>query len=212
MSETIKIHRTSDKKGSVNYTPISNSILQSKSLNPVEVAILIYLLSLPKNFTVFKKNVVSHFKGRVGRERIHKEWINLKDKGYIVKSFTDKRNLLTVRWDVYETPIVQDSKPQDIQIPAHIKSTSIEIKNIESTITNNTSIGIDEIEPSLTTDNEISNLEKLIIESAGMGEEFLATLIVEDKATLESILGKRKTNELEYHINEYKKLLISSYG
>jgi len=69
------------KKGKSDYTPISNSILQSSQLTPNEKSILVHLLSLPKNFAILKGNIWK--KMNIGRDAFNKAWKGLVKYGYI---------------------------------------------------------------------------------------------------------------------------------
>lgn len=68
------------KKGKSDYTPISNSILQSSTLTPNEKSILVHLLSLPKNFAILKGTIWK--KMNIGRDAFNKAWKGLEKAGY----------------------------------------------------------------------------------------------------------------------------------
>jgi hypothetical protein len=148
----ISIHRSSDKKGAKNYTPVSNEIIQGKHLTLEESGLLCYLLSLPIDFTVIQKNILKDFKGRISKGGFGSAWKGLVEKGYIVEEIYYRNNLRRVGWSVYETPIsrdseIRESRNRDSREPMLLKSTQIESKkiksnNIESSINNNTGASI----------------------------------------------------------------------
>jgi hypothetical protein len=92
-----------DKKGKGNYTSISNDILQSKTLKPDEIGVLVYLLSLPENFEIHKTNIWR--KMNIGRNGFNKIWNILIQSGHIktTKTFDIKSG----RWDGYRHQIFE---------------------------------------------------------------------------------------------------------
>ena len=99
---TSKINRD-PKKGKSDYTPISNSILQSSTLTPNEKSIIVHLLSLPKTFAILKTNIWK--KMNIGRDAFNKAWKGLEKAGYI-KSNRIMENGLLKGWHhiINETP------------------------------------------------------------------------------------------------------------
>jgi hypothetical protein len=97
------------------YTYISNEILQSEILTPEEKSILIYLLSLPKDFIIVKTNIWKNI--NIGRNRFDTNWKGLVEKGYI-HSFRvkDPNSNLVNGWKhiVYEEP-TNNSTQQKIE-------------------------------------------------------------------------------------------------
>jgi hypothetical protein len=71
----------SKKTGKSRYTPISNDVIQSTTLTPYEKIILIYMLSLPEDWVIYKTQI----QGKVGLSRkvFGDGWKGLVDKGYI---------------------------------------------------------------------------------------------------------------------------------
>jgi len=96
------------KKGKSDYTPISNSILQSSTLTPNEKSILVHLLSLPKNFAIIKGNIWK--KMNIGRDAFNKAWKKLEKAGYC-KSERIMENGLLKGWlhIIREIPMSADS-------------------------------------------------------------------------------------------------------
>ena len=99
----------SKKTGKSRYTPINNDILQSSQLTCEEKTILIYLLSLPEDWVVYK--TVIWQKMNIGRNRFNAHWKGLVDKGYIVSvRVIDAETNLVRGWNhiVYEEPVLTE--------------------------------------------------------------------------------------------------------
>jgi len=134
---TSKINRD-PKKGKSDYTPISNSILQSSTLTPNEKSILVHLLSLPKTFAILKTNIWK--KMNIGRDAFNKAWKGLEKAGYI-KSNRIMENGLLKGWHhiVNETPIYGHSdllKISESENQIVGKSVSIEKKECIKEVVN----------------------------------------------------------------------------
>jgi hypothetical protein len=101
----------SKKTGKSRYTPINNDILQSSQLTCEEKTILIYLLSLPEDWVVYK--TVIWQKMNIGRNRFNAHWKGLVEKGYIVSvRVIDTDTNLVRGWNhvVYEEPVLTESR------------------------------------------------------------------------------------------------------
>jgi hypothetical protein len=150
---TSKINRD-PKKGKSDYTPISNSILQSSTLTPNEKSIIVHLLSLPKTFAILKGNIWK--KMNIGRDAFNKAWKGLEKAGYI-KSNRIMENGLLKGWHhiVNETPTYGNSDTLNFsksenqivgksvsiekkeEIKEVVKKRSIEEKNTSNSIPGN---------------------------------------------------------------------------
>ena len=72
------------KKKNVNYSIVDNSIIKSKDLTVEESFLLIYLLSLPDTWSLYKTNIEKEFKiKKLSKSRFNKSWKGLKEKGFI---------------------------------------------------------------------------------------------------------------------------------
>ena len=93
MKNTGQIVR-SKKNGKSRYTPISNDILQSKTLTAEQKSILVHLLSLPEDWVVYKTEIWKDM--NIGRDRFNKSWTGLVKLGYIVsvKMIDSNTNLI----------------------------------------------------------------------------------------------------------------------
>ncbi|NCB67424.1 MAG: hypothetical protein EOM47_01075 [Bacteroidia bacterium] len=85
-----------------------NEILQSKTLTCDEVRVLVYLLSLPKDWSIYKTNIWK--KINIGRDRFNKTWKSLESLGYIVKNpILGKNNMIDgYSYIIYEEPVKSD--------------------------------------------------------------------------------------------------------
>lgn len=71
----------SKKTGKSRYTPISNDLIQSSILTPYEKITLIYMLSLPEDWVIYKTQIQS--KVGLSRKFFNDSWKGLVEKGYI---------------------------------------------------------------------------------------------------------------------------------
>jgi hypothetical protein len=147
IKNTGKIVR-SNKTGKSRYTPISNDIIQSKTLSIEERGVLIYLLSLPENWAIYKKYIWKDI--NIGRDKFNKVWKSLVEYGYITteKVFDGNTNLITgYNHIVYEEPVILTIGNTDIQEhrePEPIQSKNSqkkELKKKEKEITNKELLG-----------------------------------------------------------------------
>jgi hypothetical protein len=137
MKNTGQIVR-SKKNGKTRYTPISNNILQSKTLTPEQKSILVHLLSLPEDWIVYKTEIWKEM--NIGRDRFNKSWVGLVKMGYIVsvKIIDSKSNLIKgYNHIVYEEPIldllaVGLTEIQAYRRPECIQSNNLKSNNIQS--------------------------------------------------------------------------------
>lgn len=106
----------SGKKGKVGFTSISNEILQSKTLKPNEVGIIVHLLSLSKDFVIHKSSIWKQM--NIGRDQFDKAWKNLVRLGYIqtIKyREDDSKKTFGYRHIVYEIPQSPENQCTDNQ-------------------------------------------------------------------------------------------------
>lgn len=114
MENTGQIVR-SRKTGKSRYTPISNEILQSKTLQPEEKSILVHLLSLPEDWVTYKTVIWKDM--NMGRDRFNKHWSGLVDKGYIVSIKYIKPNGQFGGYNhvIYEEPVLPEHQVTENQ-------------------------------------------------------------------------------------------------
>jgi hypothetical protein len=156
----------SKKTGKSRYTPISNDILQSKTLTPEQKSILVHLLSLPEDWVVYKTEIWKDM--NIGRDRFNKSWTTLVKLGYIIslKMIDSKSNLIKgYNHIVYEEPMFRVSgntttgitDNQDYREPDPIQSNNLQSNNLQSNNIENTNI-------STSTSSSINSRQKLDIE------------------------------------------------
>ena len=100
----------SRKTAKDRYTMILNDIVQSRELTPEEKTILIYLLSLPSDWVIYKNNLIEW--ANFGRDRFNKGWKGLIEKGFIISiRVFDKDTGHFVGWNhiVYEEPVLDET-------------------------------------------------------------------------------------------------------
>ena len=92
-----------------NFTTIPNDIAQ-KIENPVAIGVLVYLLSLPLDWVVYKTHLYKHFKA--GRKRIDDAFTELEELGYIVKvqKINEKGQFDGVEYICYNLPVKPDAQ------------------------------------------------------------------------------------------------------
>ncbi len=106
----------SEKNGKTGYTNISNEILQSKTLKPNEVGVLVHLLSLPIDFVIHKSSIWKQM--NIGRDQFDKVWKKLVQLGYIqtIKyRKDDSKKTFSYRHIVYELPPFPETQYTDNQ-------------------------------------------------------------------------------------------------
>ena len=161
----------SSKNGKSNYTPISNEILQSKILTCEQKSILVHLLSLPSDWSIYKTTFWKQM--NIGRDRYLKAWKGLVELGYIVENvITGKNNLIEgYSYIVYEEPISVNPSSSQPEIDIQKNSLS-EIPNIGNTEIQSTQEPVDIQSNNLESNNiQSNNTEKnIIIESNNIKE------------------------------------------
>ena len=123
------IFRNNNKSG--NFTCINNSILQSLTLSPDEIGVLVRLLSLPDNFVINKTSIWKTM--NIGREHFNKVWNKLSGIGYIqtTKTIDVKSKHFEYSHSVHEIPVHQIPVHQESvhQEPVNGKLVSLIINN-----------------------------------------------------------------------------------
>lgn len=72
----------SAKAGKNNFTPIANSLIQDTELSLSAKGLIIYILSLPENWTILKDVIRKKLNLKI--TKFETIWKECKDKGYIV--------------------------------------------------------------------------------------------------------------------------------
>jgi hypothetical protein len=162
MKNTGQIVR-SKKTGKSRYTAISNEIIQSKILTIEERGVLIYLLSLPEDWVIYKKYIWKDI--NIGRDKFNRVWTNLVNYGYIVSiKVIDTTTNLIVGYNhiVYEEsvlPTLGVTENQDYQEPVPIQSNNLQSNKLQNNnLENNISTNIEHL-------GKISPVHKLRIKN-----------------------------------------------
>jgi hypothetical protein len=94
------------EKVTTNYTCVSNKIIQSTKLKSEEKDVLIYLLSLPDDWIIYKLQIQIRYRESLSKHKFDNAWNGLKDKGYVIgtkeKGTNGKFN--SWRYEVREKP------------------------------------------------------------------------------------------------------------
>ena len=143
----------SKKDGTSGYTPISNKILQSKIMTPVQKSLLVHLISLKSDWAIRKTHL--HKDMNIGRDSFNKAWGGLVEMGHIVQSSITKKNLKAYHYIIYEdpNPVLLDTSVTENQLnrnTASIESNDLKSNNLE----NNTEVS-NNIKTSILGENEI---------------------------------------------------------
>jgi len=108
-----------------NYSTINNSCFQDDSLSARAKGIFAYIMTLPDNWKLYKRELYSHFKE--GRGAIDTAFKELEDAGYIEKKVVHEDGKLNGwTFTVYETP-------QNAQEPESLVSSKSENPQLLST-------------------------------------------------------------------------------
>lgn len=112
MKNTGQIIR-SKKNGKSRYTAVSNSIIQDNTMTLDERMTLIYLLSLPEDWIVYKTEIWKRM--NVGRDRFYKIWKVLEERGYIIseKQTNSLGQIIGYNHVVYEEPNTTQEQPKN---------------------------------------------------------------------------------------------------
>lgn len=128
----------SDKTGKSNYTPISNEILRSKTLTCNQKSILVHLLSLPRDWDIYKTTLWKDM--NIGRDAFNKAWKGLVEYGYIIenKIYGKNNKIEGYSYIINEEPQVSDSpKSSNPEIQVNQKSDTLENGHTENQLTRN---------------------------------------------------------------------------
>lgn len=128
------------EKVKTNYTCISNKIIQSTKLKSEEKDILIYLLSLPDDWIIYKTQIQSRYRETLSIHKFDNAWRGLRDKGYVIgtkeKGTDGKFN--SWRYEVREKPKT-DILDSEMSVIREVEnSTSPNEYDKQSTIRQNT--------------------------------------------------------------------------
>lgn len=124
-------------KGDRDFTLISNKLLQDCSMSFEEKGLLVFLLSLPSDWILFKSTL--HEKTNQPKGTVDRVFKCLQDKGYIVSvKVIDEKTKVFKGWNhvVYEDPINTESRYEHEPTPTNPdvgQSRPIQIHSITNT-------------------------------------------------------------------------------
>jgi len=129
MSNTGQIIKS---KKSGNYTAISNKLIQSIEITLCEKGLLCYLLSLPDDWVVYKKNLGENL--NESESVINKSFKGLQSKGYIksIRLLNDKKQFSGWQHIVNDNPLDELPESENLFIPS-----KVEIEKIRDNKTQN---------------------------------------------------------------------------
>lgn len=212
-----------------NYTVILNDLIKSLTLSSDEKVILLHLLSLPNDWSLYKGVLKEYYKENIKNGRFNKSWKGLIEKGYLTSTRVKDKNGKFNSWkyEVHEVPISDIPKTEVSGIGVIEKSTHHKQVDKQSTNklntnlqsineSNNTSIilGITEKKKKNWTDKEI----QLDINSGYFNEVFKDTGIDWEKEiismTFENFIQKYTAlsskngdeGKLRFFLNTYYQL------
>jgi hypothetical protein len=103
------IKRTRREK---NFTHLGNEVFKS-NLSPESLGVLCYILHLPDDWILRKKQLMSHFK--IGRDKIDRIFKELGAAGYLaelIKLRGENGKFEGVNYIIYDKPMVKDGQPE----------------------------------------------------------------------------------------------------
>lgn len=139
MQNTGQIVRAKSEK---DFTLISNKLLQDCSMSFEEKGMLVFLLSLPEDWVLYKSNL--HEKTNQPKGTVDRVFKLLQDKGYIVSvRVIDEKTKVFQGWNhvVYESPTTEDSRHRQTPESENAdigQTTPIQIHSITNTHINKT--------------------------------------------------------------------------
>ena len=87
-----------------NYTPLSNKLLQNNHLSLDTRGLLCYLISLPKDWVVYKENIQIQL--GFGRKRMDRIWSEAKSGGYLKsEKFREKNGTWNYIYTISDVPL-----------------------------------------------------------------------------------------------------------
>ena len=111
------------KRNEDTFTLIPNSVLRNRDLSMKAVGLLVYILSLPKDWDIYQKEITTHFKD--GLDSVRSGFKELTKKGYIEKRIIKHKNgtISAIEWYVTTDPFNFPEYKNLLSAP-RVKSTS----------------------------------------------------------------------------------------
>jgi len=221
-NNTGKIIRKNHTATSGGYTPISNIILQSKTLTPNQKSILVHLISLKTDWSIRKTHL--HKDMNIGRDAFRKAFDDLIGLGYIVRITKLKGNLKTYHYTVYEEPVSDLLVSGNTENQLYRKPDSIESNISESNDSENkyvesnysrayTSTSILGQTGELTPEQKCMileqrfNIEEELTKSTRLGKKIIEYIRLKDFSSIDAKLLKEELELVKPLIEKYLNLL-----
>ena len=121
-----------------NFTRVHNEVLRRSDISWKAKGILVYILSLPDDWTIYLEEIVKH--STDGMTSFRAGWKELKDKGY-VKRVPVREGGKIVRWDTYINETVDTTASVLLVGNPQVENQQVENLNVENDkllTTNNT--------------------------------------------------------------------------
>ena len=125
-----------------NYTPLSNKLLQNNNLSLDTRGLLCYLVSLPKDWIVYKENIQKQL--GFGRKKMDRMWTEAKRGGYLKsQKFRENNGTWNYIYTISDVPLstvplttVGSSNvgKGDTIISNHIQSNHIQSKELNKKV------------------------------------------------------------------------------
>ena len=182
------------------FTNVPNDIIQNTK-NPVRLAIHTYLLSMPLDWVVHKKQLYNHFDA--GRKRIDDAFNELEEDGYIVRvqKVNDKGQFNGVQYIVYDFSVKEDP---NYVIPNGAKPIDGKPTDGKTTTTNNYTIQNTNI-----TKEEIDKASQNFGKRYVMDNQELLIQQAEDKYPNKD--GSKAMEDFVYYISNTKGIRWKDY-
>jgi hypothetical protein len=222
------------EKKSLNYTCVSNKIIQSTKLKSEEKDVLLYLLSLPDDWIIYKSQIQSRYRESLSKHKFDNAWKGLREKKYIngTKEKGTNGKFNSWKYEVIENPTtdILDSEMSEIRevknptspIIVDIQNTNEQSTNKQNTYleSTDTSIILEEnkiipikIDNKRLSNNEIARnlnfegLEKLL-KNSGLNwlEDITSIPFEEFISKYNSYSGDSDDYRLRFLVNSYLKL------
>lgn len=143
MAEKITIHKQSKFE---NFTIVTNEIIRNDKLSWKARGMLIYLLSLPNDFSIYKSEIIKHSPSE-GRIAFDKGWDELKEQGYIKEQpkRAEKGKFGGLDIEIYEFPPLFDNRQRltDSGSPSTVNQQLLSTNNTNNLLTKDILLSIE---------------------------------------------------------------------
>jgi hypothetical protein len=200
-----------------NYTCISNNISQSKTMTANQIRLLVYLLSKPPDWVIYKRSVYKQIK--MGRDACIKAFNELVNLGFITEEPRLVNNMKTYHYTVYEEPPsgvleTSNTEKQSDRDPVCIQSNKLKSNNLQSINkeNNNINIGANMLGPVKIYKTEkidslfqkVSEIVNDLSSATSLGKNISKFIFKNDLAGLELKIGKEELQKIMGQIEKFQ--------